>query len=245
MDRPPVHRAGASRYRRPAPEMLEVELYRRLATAALDRPIAAVRLDDRRRARNRDDVGRPAQGPGRPPVHRGAPVGEAPHPRHRVHRRRGPLTRRALRDDRGTVGGRPGRPRPAPPLGRPLHSAVGAGAGPFRRRRHARSPRPPAVRPSFPRPRRGPPRPRRRRAHRGRSGATRWLPRRPAAGPPLKARLLDQSRLAGVGNLLADEILWRASLSPLVPSASLSESEVRRLHRHLCATLEELAARGG
>ncbi len=64
-------------------------------------------------------------------------------------------------------------------------------------------------------------------------------------GPPLKARLLDQSRLAGVGNLLADEILWRASLSPLAPSASLSAPEVRRLHRHLRATLEELAARGG
>src|SRR6185437_9640052 len=29
---------------------------------------------------------------------------------------------------------------------------------------------------------------------------------RPAAGPPLKARLLDQSRLAGLGNLLVDEI---------------------------------------
>ena len=31
---------------------------------------------------------------------------------------------------------------------------------------------------------------------------------------PLKARLLDQSRIAGVGNLIADEVLWRAGLSP-------------------------------
>ena len=34
---------------------------------------------------------------------------------------------------------------------------------------------------------------------------------------PLKARLLDQGVLAGIGNLLADESLWRARLSPLPP----------------------------
>jgi formamidopyrimidine-DNA glycosylase len=62
---------------------------------------------------------------------------------------------------------------------------------------------------------------------------------------PLKARLLDQARLAGVGNLLADEILWRASLSPLRRAGSLSPAEVRRLHHHLRATLTELSARGG
>ena len=39
---------------------------------------------------------------------------------------------------------------------------------------------------------------------------------------PLKARLLDQSRVAGVGNLIADEVLWRAGLSPLRPAGSLS-----------------------
>ena len=38
---------------------------------------------------------------------------------------------------------------------------------------------------------------------------------------PLKARLLDQARLAGVGNLLADEALWRAGLDPARPAASL------------------------
>ena len=45
----------------------------------------------------------------------------------------------------------------------------------------------------------------------------------------LKARLLDQSRVAGVGNLLADEALWRAGLSPLHPAGSLSPAELRRL----------------
>ena len=62
---------------------------------------------------------------------------------------------------------------------------------------------------------------------------------------PLKARLLDQSRIAGVGNLIADEVLWRAGLSPLRPSSSLSPAEVRRLQRHLARTLADLTERGG
>ena len=37
---------------------------------------------------------------------------------------------------------------------------------------------------------------------------------------PLKARLLDQRSISGVGNLLADETLWRARLSPGVRPAS-------------------------
>ena len=62
---------------------------------------------------------------------------------------------------------------------------------------------------------------------------------------PLKARLLDQSRVAGVGNLAADEALWRAGLDPTRPSASLTPAELRRLHRHLRATMADLIARGG
>lgn len=62
---------------------------------------------------------------------------------------------------------------------------------------------------------------------------------------PLKAWLLDQSHLAGIGNLLADEILWRAGLDPARPAASLDANEVRRLHRHLVGTITDLAARGG
>jgi formamidopyrimidine-DNA glycosylase len=61
----------------------------------------------------------------------------------------------------------------------------------------------------------------------------------------VKARLLDQSQVAGVGNLIADEVLWRASLSPLRPSDSLTPNEVRRLHRHLGRTITELTRRGG
>jgi len=66
-----------------------------------------------------------------------------------------------------------------------------------------------------------------------------------ASDAPLKARLLDQARVAGIGNLLADEMLWRAGLDPARPSRSLSPADLRRLHRHLRATLDELGARGG
>lgn len=62
---------------------------------------------------------------------------------------------------------------------------------------------------------------------------------------PLKARLMDQSRLAGVGNLAADEMLWRAALDPVRPASSLSPAELRRLHRHLGSTLADLLTRGG
>lgn len=61
----------------------------------------------------------------------------------------------------------------------------------------------------------------------------------------LKARLMDQQRVAGVGNLLADEVLWRASLSPLRPAGSLSDAERRRLLHHLRRTLADLIRRGG
>ncbi|MGH9178591.1 MAG: Fpg/Nei family DNA glycosylase [Acidimicrobiales bacterium] len=61
----------------------------------------------------------------------------------------------------------------------------------------------------------------------------------------LKARLMDQTRLAGVGNLLADEALWRAGLDPRRPAGSLTPAEVRRLHRHLRGTVADLIARGG
>ena len=61
----------------------------------------------------------------------------------------------------------------------------------------------------------------------------------------LKARLMDQSRLAGVGNLAADEILWRAGLDPTRPAVSLTDGELRRLHRTIRTTLADLLAKGG
>lgn len=65
------------------------------------------------------------------------------------------------------------------------------------------------------------------------------------AHAPLKARLLDQARLAGVGNLIADEILWRAGLSPAREARSLTPQELRRLHRHLTDGIRDLIERGG
>jgi formamidopyrimidine-DNA glycosylase len=61
----------------------------------------------------------------------------------------------------------------------------------------------------------------------------------------VKARLLDQSKLAGVGNLLADEILWQARLSPLARVNSLTPAQVRRLYRALKAAVESAIAKGG
>jgi len=62
---------------------------------------------------------------------------------------------------------------------------------------------------------------------------------------PLKARLLNQARIAGIGNLIADEALWRAGLAPTRASGSLTPADVRRLHRHLRQTLADLVHRGG
>jgi len=62
---------------------------------------------------------------------------------------------------------------------------------------------------------------------------------------PIKARLMDQSVIAGLGNLLTDEILWRASIDPSRPSSSLPQTEVRRLHRTIRTTLPQLLDRGG
>ena len=61
----------------------------------------------------------------------------------------------------------------------------------------------------------------------------------------VKARLLDQSKIAGIGNLLADEILWQARVPPLTPTGSLSAAQVSRLYRALTSVLESASAEGG
>jgi formamidopyrimidine-DNA glycosylase len=48
---------------------------------------------------------------------------------------------------------------------------------------------------------------------------------------PLKTVLLDQKVVGGLGNIYADEALWRARLNPKRPANSLDAAEVRRLHR--------------
>ena len=55
----------------------------------------------------------------------------------------------------------------------------------------------------------------------------------------LKTLLLDQSFIAGVGNIYADEALWRARLHPLRAADTLNDAEVRRLHRSLRQVLRQ------
>ncbi len=62
---------------------------------------------------------------------------------------------------------------------------------------------------------------------------------------PIKARLMNQEVVSGIGNLLVDEALWRAGIDPARESRSLTPNEIRRLHKHLRATLVELGERGG
>ncbi len=62
---------------------------------------------------------------------------------------------------------------------------------------------------------------------------------------PLKAVLMDQRRVAGLGNLLVDETLWRAALGPGRLAGELDADERRRLLRSIRTTLRVLGRRGG
>ena len=62
---------------------------------------------------------------------------------------------------------------------------------------------------------------------------------------PIKARLMDQSEIAGLGNLLTDEILWRASIDPRKPANSLDDEETLVLYEHFKKTISELTSLGG
>jgi formamidopyrimidine-DNA glycosylase len=50
---------------------------------------------------------------------------------------------------------------------------------------------------------------------------------------PVKAALLDQRTVAGIGNIYVDEALWRARIHPLRPARELDDDEIRRLHRSI------------
>jgi len=96
-------------------------------------------------------------------------------------------------------------------------------------------------------------------------GSVRWLESEPAGlGPDalavsaeeflsrlgkkkgrLKALLLDQSFIRGVGNIYADESLFRARIHPLSSAARLSRQRAQRLHRAILEVLTEAVKRGG
>jgi formamidopyrimidine-DNA glycosylase len=58
----------------------------------------------------------------------------------------------------------------------------------------------------------------------------------------VKAILLNQQLIAGIGNLYADEILFRARVHPAVEAASLSDKDLRRLFRETRYVLEKAIA---
>ena len=62
---------------------------------------------------------------------------------------------------------------------------------------------------------------------------------------PVKAVLMDQARIAGLGNLLVDEALWRAGIDPARPARDLDRNERRRLFRAVRRTVQLTLERGG
>jgi formamidopyrimidine-DNA glycosylase len=62
---------------------------------------------------------------------------------------------------------------------------------------------------------------------------------------PIKAAILDQRTVAGVGNIYADEALWRAQIHPLTPAAALGPEAVKALHRGIRQALQAGLRRQG
>ncbi len=62
---------------------------------------------------------------------------------------------------------------------------------------------------------------------------------------PVKAAILDQRTVAGVGNIYADEALWRAQIHPLTPAAALGPDEVQALYRGIRRALQAGLRRQG
>jgi formamidopyrimidine-DNA glycosylase len=62
---------------------------------------------------------------------------------------------------------------------------------------------------------------------------------------PIKSALLNQSLLSGVGNIYADESLFRAGIRPRRRAASLTREQLRKLHAAVQEVLREAIALGG
>lgn len=62
---------------------------------------------------------------------------------------------------------------------------------------------------------------------------------------PIKALLLDQRRIAGVGNIYACEALWGARIRPGAPAKALTKPAIRRLHDALVEVLQRSIAMRG
>jgi formamidopyrimidine-DNA glycosylase len=62
---------------------------------------------------------------------------------------------------------------------------------------------------------------------------------------PIKAALLDQRTVAGLGNIYADEALWQARVHPLQPAGTLTEDEIARVTRGVKEALRAGISRQG
>ena len=65
------------------------------------------------------------------------------------------------------------------------------------------------------------------------------------SGSPVKAALMDQAVIAGVGNIYADESLWGARIHPATLVGALSVVDYKRLHSELLMILKLSLAKGG
>ena len=62
---------------------------------------------------------------------------------------------------------------------------------------------------------------------------------------PIKSHLLDQTLVAGLGNIYVDEVLWRAKVHPASPSQSLTRAEATAIHEQTISVLEQAVDKGG
>jgi formamidopyrimidine-DNA glycosylase len=76
----------------------------------------------------------------------------------------------------------------------------------------------------------------------GRDEFRRLIGRRHSA---VKARLLNQGAISGVGNLLADEALWQARIDPQRDTGSLDDADLDRLRRVLRSAIRSAVSKGG
>jgi len=56
---------------------------------------------------------------------------------------------------------------------------------------------------------------------------------------PIKVLLMNQRRIAGLGNIYAAEALWRAGIDPRRPANTMTSKEARALHRGIVSVLQE------
>ena len=61
----------------------------------------------------------------------------------------------------------------------------------------------------------------------------------------IKSQLLNQTKIAGIGNLLCDEILWRSGISPKKEARLLSKKQIEGLAKVIRDTIKNLEERGG